>query len=271
MKSKGFVFIETIVVIVILSLGLVMVYEAFATVLANNKRRATYNDVAYLYRTYYIEDFISSLNIEDYIDYYLGDVVTVDGTPTGKVVHGGKKIQVFDCHNPILYNIDINVQSSVLPTTLSDTEQKKLLFCEKIMRDYKVRTVYITHYNVSDLKRCTTRAGKTSNSGECKMSDANNKLKYDALNTMSPSMIYYLRTLTGTDPDTYRVIVEFEEKVLDSDSTITKIKASKSDTPHCPNGYKDAIVKDKNGNNQSVCQREVTKRYYSNVALIKKK
>ena len=259
MKNKGFVFVETIVVIVVLSLGLVMVYQSFSNVLSNNKRRASYNDIAYIYRTYYIEDFISSLNIEGYIDYYMGDVVTTD---SGKYIHGGKRIQAFDCNNPILYNIDINVQSADLPRNLSPTEQSRLAFCEKIMNTYKVKNVYITQYNVNDLKKCTTRAGKTATTGECNMSKEENKVKYDALNTMSPSMIYYLRTLNGTEDNTYRIIVEYEEEVIDTDSSITKIKTKKSSTAHCPNGYVE---------NGDKCQKTVKKKYYSNVALIKKK
>lgn len=255
MKNKGFVFVETIVVIVILSLGLVMVYQSFVNVLSNNKRRASYNDIAYIYRTYYIEDFLTNLNLEDYIDYYLGPEVR-DGD---KYVHGGKKIQVFSCNNPILYNIDANVSVKDVPNFENTAEAKKLSFCEQLRSTLKVKNIYITNYNVNDIKRCTTRGGKLSSDNSCNMSLESNRIKYDALNQLSPSMVYYLRTLNGTEDNTYRLIVEYEEDVIDADKTITKIK--RNGTLKCPSSYQEV---------GGICQKKVTKRYYSNVALVKK-
>ncbi len=255
MKNKGFVFVETIVVIVILSLGLVMVYQSFVNVLSNNKRRAAYNDIAYIYRTYYIEDFLTNLNLEDYIDYYLGPEVR-NGD---KYVHGGKKLQVFSCNNPILYNIDANVSVKDVPNFENTAEAKKLSFCEQLRSTLKVKNIYITNYNVNDIKKCTTKAGKLSADNSCNMSLESNKIKFDALNQMTPSMIYYLRTLNGTEDNTYRLIVEYEEEVIDADKTITKVK--KNGVLKCPSAYQDV---------GGICQKKVTKRYYSNVALVKK-
>jgi hypothetical protein len=255
MKNKGFVFVETIVVIVILSLGLVMVYQSFVNVLSNNKRRASYNDISYIYRTYYIEDFLTNLNLEDYIDYYLGPEVR-DGD---KYVHGGKKVQVFSCNNPILYNIDANVSVKDVPEFSKTNEGVKLSFCEQLRSTFKVKNIYITNYNVNDIKKCTTRAGKLSSDNSCNMSLESNRIKFDALNQMTPSMIYYLRTLNGTEDNTYRLIVEYEEEVIDADKTITKVK--KNGVLKCPSAYQDV---------GGICQKKVTKRYYSNVALVKK-
>ena len=107
MKNKGFVFVETIVCIIVLTLGLMTIYVSFSSVLSNDKRRATFNDVDYIYRTYYIEDFITSLNIEEWVNYYLGEEKT--DAATGEVVALGKKIQEFNCNNPSLYKIDSRV------------------------------------------------------------------------------------------------------------------------------------------------------------------
>ena len=255
MKNKGFVFVETIVVIVILSLGLVMVYQSFVNVLSNNKRRASYNDISYIYRTYYIEDFLTNLNLEDYIDYYLGPEVR-DGD---KYVHGGKKVQVFSCNNPILYNIDANISVKDVPEFSKTNEGVKLSFCEQLRSTFKVKNIYITNYNVNDIKKCTTRAGKLSSDNSCNMSLESNRIKFDALNQMTPSMIYYLRTLNGTEDNTYRLIIEYEEEVIDADKTITKVK--KNGVLKCPSAYQDV---------GGICQKKVTKRYYSNVALVKK-
>ena len=244
MKNKGFVFVETIVVVVVLSIGLVMVYQSFNNVLTNNKRRAAYNDIAYLYRTYYIQDFITSLNIEKYVNHYLGT-----NTSAGEL---GKSIQEFSCQNPLLYNIEGNVYSTDTLGNLSADDQKRLSQCQNLLLDFKVRRIYITKYNVNELKKCTTRAGKLNNN--CKSGK-----NQDALNTMSPSMIYYLRTLNGIEDDAYRVIVEYEEEVVDSDSSIKMV--NRNGTLQCPSSFE----KSSDG---KTCYKKVKKRYYSNVAMV---
>ena len=245
MKSKGFVFVETIVVIVVLSLGLVMVYQSFANVIANYKRRAAYNDIAYIYRTYYLEDFITSLNIEKFINYYLGP------TSSGGL---GKTIQEFSCQNALLYNIESTVFGPETLGDLSFEDQGKMTICQSLMADYKVKRMYISNYNVNELKKCTTRQGKTADS--CKTS-----VNKDALNTMSPSMIYFLRTLNGTESNTYRLIVEYEEDVIDSDSTVQKVMIGGN--LQCPSTFQ-------RNSETDVCEKNIKKRYYSSVALINK-
>ena len=238
-KSKGFVFIETIVVVVILSVGLVMIYQSFVNVLANNKRRAAYNDIAYIYRTYYVQDFINSLKIDDYLDYYL--------------VKQNKKLIRFDCKSPMLYSVDANVTSANFAASLSADDQAKMALCERLYTDYKIKNVYITNYNVNDIKKCTTRRGMVTSA--CR----SNSMQYEVLSNMTPTMIYYMRTLSGNIANTYRLIVEYEETVIDSDNTVTKIK--KGGSWVCPNTFTAS---------GSTCYKNVTKRYYANMAFTKK-
>ena len=53
MNKKGFVFTETIVAIVILTSALLLIYTSFNNVLQSEKIRVDYDDVAYIYRTYF--------------------------------------------------------------------------------------------------------------------------------------------------------------------------------------------------------------------------
>ncbi|MBR1416454.1 MAG: BspA family leucine-rich repeat surface protein [Bacilli bacterium] len=262
MKKKGFVLVETIVVVVVLTIGLVAIYSSFSSLLANDKRRATYNDVAYIYRTYYIEDFLTSLNIEDWLDYYLGEEVK---DASGNIIHGGKKIQQFSCNNPNLYKIDGNTTNQGLidnnltasTANLPNSEYVKLTFCETMLSNLGVKNVYITNYNVNDLKLCTTRGGIASS---CNKNNPENYRKYEALYTMNTNMIYYLRTLSGKSDGDYRIIVEYEEKEYDKDDTITKVK--KQGALVCPDGYKEDV--------DGICQRQIIRNYYSNTKLSKR-
>lgn len=246
MKKRGFVFVETIVVIVILTVGLVAIYSSFSSVLTNDKRRATYNDVTYIYRTYYIEDYITSLNIEDYVQEFF--------------VRGDNKIVEFNCNNDLLYKIDDNNINTGLEKELSkdekkmsDSERVKKSFCETLIADLNVEKIYITNYNINELKKCTTRNGKTLDS--CKGTNTN---IYTALRTMSNNMIYYLRTLSGMISNNYRLIVEYSDDVIDPDKTISKI--SKNGEKKCPDSYLE--------NSSGICQRLIKRNYYSNIKMV---
>ena len=58
-NKKGFVFIETIVTIVVLAVSLLYVYSGFNNILIKEKTRVHYDDVAYIYRTYYVKNFFA--------------------------------------------------------------------------------------------------------------------------------------------------------------------------------------------------------------------
>lgn len=68
MKKNGFVFTETIVAIVILTSALLLIYTSFNNVLQSEKVRVDYDDVAYIYRTYYIENILAKLNINGVLE-----------------------------------------------------------------------------------------------------------------------------------------------------------------------------------------------------------
>ena len=63
--QKGFIFIETIITIVILTGSLLFLYQTFNNTLQNEKARIYYDDTPYIYRTYYLKDNIVKLNIDN--------------------------------------------------------------------------------------------------------------------------------------------------------------------------------------------------------------
>ena len=295
MKNKGFVFVETIVCIIVLTLGLMTIYISFNSVLSNDKRRAMFNDVDYIYRTYYIEDFLTSLNIEDWLNYYLGPEVKEGST----YISGGKKIQEFNCNNPSLYKIDSKTTNEGLigqnaankktytaltadTANMPNSELAKKYFCESLYNSLNIKHIYITNYNINDLKMCTTYGGKISTDSSCDKNKIENIRKFEALYTMSNNMIYFLRTLSGKEAGAYRLIVEYEEKVKDSDKSVTK-------SYFCPSGYRNKdgqcqgidnpslrtakVLKCPDGYSENAsgdCERVITRNYYSSVKLIAK-
>ena len=65
--KKGFIFVETMVCIAFLSTVLLSVYASFTTVLDNAKTRLLYDDPIYLYRTYYILNYLEENGLTEYI------------------------------------------------------------------------------------------------------------------------------------------------------------------------------------------------------------
>ena len=58
MKKKGFVFIETIITIVFLAAALLVLYSSYRNAITEEKSKVYYDDISYLYRNYYLADFL---------------------------------------------------------------------------------------------------------------------------------------------------------------------------------------------------------------------
>lgn len=68
MKKNGFVFVETIVSIIILTSALLLLYTSFNKVLQAEKSRVYYDDINYIYRTYYIKNQLQNLNFNNILN-----------------------------------------------------------------------------------------------------------------------------------------------------------------------------------------------------------
>ena len=68
-NKKGFVFIETIITIVFLAAALLVLYSSYRNAIVEERKRIYYDDISYLYRNYYIADFlINKTEIHDLKD-----------------------------------------------------------------------------------------------------------------------------------------------------------------------------------------------------------
>lgn len=65
-KNKGFVFIETIITVVVLSTSLLYLYSSYSNIITREETRLYYDDPAYIYRTNYVRKFLEQYtNLED--------------------------------------------------------------------------------------------------------------------------------------------------------------------------------------------------------------
>ena len=61
MKNKrGFVFVETIITVVVLTTSLLYLYNSYSSIINSEEERLYYDNPAYIYKTNYIRDFLES-------------------------------------------------------------------------------------------------------------------------------------------------------------------------------------------------------------------
>ena len=125
MNKNGFVFVETIVVITVLTTALLLLFSSFNNILKKEKERMNYDDVAYIYRTHYLKNTLDKLN--------LNDVLTTFNSDDNK------------------YFLTINKETTNL---FIDRENYQNYF-NKILDDYEVEEMFIVKTKELDnLKAC---------------------------------------------------------------------------------------------------------------------
>ena len=127
-KKRGFVFIETIVVVAVLTVSLLMIYSTYSATLMKEKTRIKNNDSAYLYRTYYLEKFFRNFRM---------DVIATELT-------GNRVLTNFGCHSAMVF---IN-------------EEDNVGFCDAIWDDLNISNMYLTLNDLSFLQNCTNSSGR---------------------------------------------------------------------------------------------------------------
>lgn len=123
-RKKGFIFIETLIVIAVLTLSLLMTYSAYNGAVAKENIRIHYDDAAYMYRTYYITRFLKDFNLNIVKDYLNKE--------------NNKYLFYLKCQDSALFY---------------GRENNKDL-CDNIWNQFHISNIYITFENLQDLQKC---------------------------------------------------------------------------------------------------------------------
>lgn len=131
-KKKGFVFVETLIVVAVLTTSLLMLYSTYSAIIIKEKTRIKYNDSAYLYRTYYLEKFFRNFRL---------DVVAMslnkdDSTKPIVILSG------FGCRDDIFIN-----------------EEDNKGLCETLFEELHIQNLYLTYNDLSFLQNCKDQSG----------------------------------------------------------------------------------------------------------------
>lgn len=63
-KKNGFVFVETIVVVSVLSLTLLILFASYSYILRRSRERNTFDTTEMIYKTYHVKNIIDSMNTD---------------------------------------------------------------------------------------------------------------------------------------------------------------------------------------------------------------
>ena len=178
MEKKGFALIETVVVVVVLTSALLLLYTSFNKILQIEKTRVDYDDVNYIYRTWYIKNAFSSLNM----------IIPINDLNEKNV--NGKGIYF------VVLGLDYD--------GLFNEFESKRNFISNMLNDYEVKQIILVNTNKLDnIKRCTKECSLDTN---CEEYDNCNQI----YTNLSENMIAYLQTVAIDFDAIYTFIVEYE-------------------------------------------------------------
>lgn len=115
-SKKGFVFVETMIVVVALVTILMVLYSAYSGVITIERRRNRYDDPMYIYKTYSIAKVLETLKTD-----------TSNGSKLKRLVYQLERVNCSDCANIISVSInDANLYDCIGSTESFSSENTQL-------------------------------------------------------------------------------------------------------------------------------------------------
>lgn len=192
-NNKGFVFIETMVTIVILATALLSLYTLFNNMLIKEKRRVYYDDPTYIYRSYYLfevfkEKVKSASMSPDNVDGYINFeelLYTSDGLAN---------VRSFSCKSDIFKPVK---DSSMTTDEYNALVTEELDACNDFFAKNHIYRIYLSKYDLSYKNGCK----EDSTSSACE--------SYYMLEPQARQYVNSLPYVPGTNG--YYVIFEYNE------------------------------------------------------------
>lgn len=131
-NKKGFVFVETLIVVAVLTASLLILYSTYSSIIVKEKNRIKYNDPTYLYRTFYLKKFFNSFSLN-----YL-------------------------TNNSDVLNKEKNYITAVSCPQILMNDVNNLGFCESLIREFHVRNIFLTYSDLTPLQNCYDNSGVCS-------------------------------------------------------------------------------------------------------------
>ena len=179
MKKDGFVLVETIIVVVVLVSSLLLLYSTFNKILQSEKTRINYDDINYIYRTWYIKNTLESLNF----------------------AMAKNDLKAREINDRSIYFITLGVEYK----GLFDGYEDKETYFSNMLSEYNVNQIILLNTNkIDNLKKCNLSCANDTNCndyGNCN----------ELYTNLSEDMINYLKTLNVELGSPYTLVVEYNE------------------------------------------------------------
>lgn len=185
-NKKGFIFVETLIVIAILTVALLMTYSTYSGLIMREKTRIKYNDTIYIYRTYYIADMFKSYRLDRVVD---------------RLKQVEEQYRLNNDNEETLGVVGFGCTSDIFVSEKDESGANQKL-CDDMIGKLHISRLYLTHSNLSGLQNCTTAKGVCA-----------------ALLQVSENTASYLKTVGGSGNTGYRIIVEYKGKKDGSECT----------------------------------------------------
>ena len=176
-KKNGFVFIETMIVIVTLLVSLLALYSAYVSLIRSERIRVRYDEPSFIYKTYNVGKFLLSLYDDD-----------------GNPILANKIEQSLRYDSTVPY-ISINVDDADLfSTSYNNENSKRKSFFSQMYNSMNIQNIIIVSTGRNSLKKL--------------------KAPYYSDNILPENFRKYLKTIdTDTSNRKYYLVIEYAEKV----------------------------------------------------------
>lgn len=187
-KRNGFVFVETMVTVVILSTALLVIYSLFNNILIKEHRKAYFDDPLYVYRTNYL-----TLIFEEIIK----DASTTQQNP-GQYINFSELLTAYENGNKVVSKLRIFTCNNDIFNKNPEAKSR----CQQFFIDNQIYRIYISTYDLSYIDECAINNGVGA---QCSY--------YNSLNKQAKlyfKQLPYIRSGSG-----YYIIFEFYDNGKD--------------------------------------------------------
>ena len=135
--KKGFVFIETLIVLVVLCVSIVSLYGLYTKIATDINARRYYDNIGDLYKTDLIRNFISQSTIESTTNF-----ITITPSNCSSFMKDGCKtvLETLNVQNVYINNSDINVILASSTKTLNNSSRE---YFQTISRNKNTRFIVV--------------------------------------------------------------------------------------------------------------------------------
>ena len=215
MNNKGFVFIETIIVTVVLTTTLIFLYSNFNKNLNNEKKRLYYDDIAYVYKTIYIRDALLKSIDESIFNMAINDSNTFNGNSL-------KNNFVYLFNNESKFCVNYKDINNSLDCN-SSNDYKSIYKDNTLLKDlndlYNYNMLfYIETKDISNIKKCINGTIDSSLQTKC------NNYKLYTSKYSDSNLDEFMKTLDSEDANSKSILIALYYEKKDGSKLDTLVK-----------------------------------------------